>query len=175
MKVCKFCQKQYNTTGKYYCSKSCRAQDTGVGHGKKTGKFIDCNTCKKPIWRKGYQLKKSKVFFCSIKCHAVYKKTLDYSWCSGENQWNWKGGISLLNKQLRKTVEYEEWRKAVFERDNYSCQNCEVTGGYLEADHIKPFSLFPELRTDINNGRTLCKPCHNLIGWKGSHVMKGNV
>lgn len=78
----------------------------------------------------------------------------------GERNYAWKGGITPINKQLRRTFEYEEWRKQVFERDLYTCQDCGQIGGYLEADHIKPFSLYPDLRTKIENGRTLCKSCH---------------
>ncbi len=79
----------------------------------------------------------------------------------GENHPNWRGGITLPNKAARQTVEYKLWRKAVFERDDYTCQNCWVKGVVLHADHIKPFAYFPELRTVIDNGRTLCVPCHS--------------
>jgi len=84
----------------------------------------------------------------------------------GEKHPNWKGGITPINTRIRGSREYKLWRKAVFERDNYTCQNCGQVGGYLEADHIKPFALFLELRFDINNGRTLCRPCHKELGWE---------
>ena len=65
---------------------------------------------------------------------------------SGEGHWNWQGGKTPESKLIRSRVEIKEWRKSVFERDNYTCQECGIRGTYLEADHIKPFAYFPELR-----------------------------
>lgn len=79
---------------------------------------------------------------------------------AGSKNHFWKGGVTPLIRRLRSSVEYQQWRKAVFERDNYTCVNCGKHGGTLNADHIKPFAHFPELRFDITNGRTLCFPCH---------------
>jgi hypothetical protein len=83
----------------------------------------------------------------------------------GKDNPAWKGGVTPVHKKIRGSPEYALWRKAVFERDNYTCIWCgsNNTGGNrttLHADHIKPFSLFPELRLAIDNGRTLCVPCH---------------
>ena len=82
----------------------------------------------------------------------------------GEKSYLWKGGLTKKNKQIRCSLEYRLWRTAVFERDNYTCIWCGIrgnqTGGYLEADHIKPFAYYPELRFAIDNGRTLCRECH---------------
>ena len=78
---------------------------------------------------------------------------------------NWKGGISDKNKLDREKPEYKLWRKNVFERDNYTCQECGARSEknksvYLEAHHIKPYATHPELRLELSNGITLCKPCH---------------
>jgi len=88
---------------------------------------------------------------------------------------NYKGGITTEHERIRKSIEYKAWRKAVYERDGYKCVLCgtEGDGKNLNADHIKGFSQYPELRLDINNGRTLCKKCHvetENYGWKAYNL-----
>ena len=73
----------------------------------------------------------------------------------------WKGGINKENHKIRNSVDYKLWRLSVYKRDRYLCTECGCKGnGNLNAHHIKPFAYYPELRFDINNGTTLCIPCH---------------
>lgn len=83
----------------------------------------------------------------------------------GKDNPNWKGGIYAEHLIIRHSKEMKNWRIAVFKRDNYTCQKCAIKSSkgikaFLHADHIKPFAYFPNLRFDIDNGRTLCAPCH---------------
>jgi len=73
---------------------------------------------------------------------------------------NYKGGITPISEKIRKSLEYRLWREAIFKRDNWTCVWCGLRGGRLNADHIKAFAYYPELRFAIDNGRTLCEPCH---------------
>ena len=61
----------------------------------------------------------------------------------------------------------------MFERDKFTCVWCGQIGGSLNADHIKPFFDYPELRLDISNGRTLCVPCHRLTDTFMSKALRG--
>jgi len=78
----------------------------------------------------------------------------------GDRHPHWRGGITGWQNKIRHSIEYKNWRRAVLERDNFTCQDCGVRGGNLHADHIKPFAFFPALRFEVSNGRTLCVPCH---------------
>ena len=87
----------------------------------------------------------------------------------------WRGGLVEVNQKIRHSMEYKLWREAVFERDNWTCVWCGERGGKLNADHIKPFALYPELRFAIDNGRTLCEKCHKTTetyGWKIINLKK---
>lgn len=77
----------------------------------------------------------------------------------GKDNPNWKGGSSE-NYRIRRTSQYEQWRKAVFERDEFTCQVCGNIECYITAHHLKSVAKFSELALDIKNGKTLCEPCH---------------
>lgn len=89
----------------------------------------------------------------------------------GSRSARWKGGITPINKSWRNSVEAKDWRKAVFERDCYTCQSCgDSSGGNLNAHHIKHFASYPELRFDVNNGITLCEVCHKAAHYKPDSI-----
>lgn len=80
---------------------------------------------------------------------------------------NYKGGRKYYTQteRLKIAAELRQWRNSVYARDDYTCQICSARNGrgkkiVLNADHIKSFVNYPELRLDINNGRTLCVECH---------------
>ncbi len=78
----------------------------------------------------------------------------------GSKNANWKGGLTEIVKGIRRSPEFYQWRKAVLERDNHTCQDCEVTEK-IEAHHIRPIIDYPEGIFEIENGLSLCGDCHN--------------
>jgi len=78
----------------------------------------------------------------------------------GEKSYLWKGGITPENVKIRNSIQMKLWREALLIRDNFTCQKCGQNGGKLQAHHILNFSIYLDLRFDINNGIILCKKCH---------------
>lgn len=68
-----------------------------------------------------------------------------------------------LNRQIRNSAKYKEWRKSVFARDKYICQTCGKIGGNLNAHHIRHFATDISKRFDVDNGITLCYECHKKV------------
>ena len=69
-------------------------------------------------------------------------------------------------------VEYKEWRKSVFERDNYTCMCCNKKGSVsLIADHIIPYYTNKEFCYNVDNGVTVCIECNKYLPTTG-HTVK---
>lgn len=109
-----------------------------------------CILCDKDFKAYPSDKKYNRANFCGRECKV--------KWLRGENHFRFKNASSE-NEKIRKSAEYRKWRTAVFIRDNRQCIWCSSRKN-IEADHIKPFSLFPELALDLSNGRTLCHKCH---------------
>ncbi len=81
------------------------------------------------------------------------------------NRKRWEGveRIADLRPYQGGSWEYTEWRTAVFEQDDYTCQDCGEKGGELNAHHIFQWAWFPLFRYLVWNGKTLCVKCHKKI------------
>ena len=69
--------------------------------------------------------------------------------------------LTPKNKRAREVPEMRLWRKAVYQRDEFTCQRCKERGIYLIAHHIKNFAEYIELRSSVDNGITFCRNCHD--------------
>lgn len=96
----------------------------------------------------------------SRKKMSLSRKGVPRPYLRGESAPTWKGGKTAKSISLRRSVEYRNWREAVYHRDDYTCQSCGSRGGELSPDHIMPVSVYPEMIFDVLNGRTLCRCCH---------------
>jgi len=76
--------------------------------------------------------------------------------------------IKNKTQDRRNAPEYKDWRKAVYIRDDYTCQKCGTKGGQLNAHHIKSYIAHKDLRLSLENGVTLCISCH-----KAEHKKRG--
>ena len=77
----------------------------------------------------------------------------------GADHPGWISDRKLIKRPMW-TAEGKFWRNAVFQRDNYICQDCGERGDKLHAHHIKDYCRYPEFRFEISNGVTLCVECH---------------
>lgn len=135
------------------CRKCYIKSNSGRNHPWYKNGFKKCEKCKKRL--KHHQKNKTNL------CWECYKKQIPH----GKNHPNWKGGLKHLKtvEQTRKHYLYQQWRTAVFKRDDYTCQKSKQRGGKLVAHHIESFDKNISLRLEIKNGITLNKDCHNIF------------
>ncbi len=157
--ACRYCGNKYEGLGRLYCCSLCKNRDRANDPefiAKLSKAQVKRWTPEQRKWRS--ELNKSR----GIRPPG-FKKGHKLGFVGrGDKNPNWKGGITPVHLAIRSSREYKLWRKAVYERDNYTCVWCGVKGNgrNLNADHILPFAIHEDLRLEVYNGRTLCIDCH---------------
>jgi 5-methylcytosine-specific restriction endonuclease McrA len=172
------------------------------GNRKEVANNCKCRVCEKEFYLSFSRIKRGNGKVCSKKCFGLYMRGKRPQ-MSGENHPNWQGGKTSLYNAIRNSPEDNAWRKRIFERDYYTCQDCgNSRGGNLQAHHLWSFSniLSEFLRQysqfspiedketllrlamtyhpfwDISNGLTLCENCHNkTMQPNKTSFIKGNI
>lgn len=158
--ICEVCGKNFQSKNKENANRFCSRECYNTFHKIKNKNRI----C--PVCGKSFEARTSDSKYCSQECHL---KSL-HSYCKGENHWNWQGGLSKENDR-HDSQEYKEWRKKVYEKDNYCCVKC-GSKNKLNAHHILSWKHYPELRYNVANGNTLCEKCHIEIHKKYGYDSK---
>ena len=198
-KNCKSCRElfsvelgQYNSRVKRghtptYCSAKCRENDfeyaerraLSVKDAKRnpiaTQKAIE--TKRLPLFREAARQRAKSQWNDPEKRAAlesgIAMRSQSQSWIShnffkkGTEHPFYKGNATSHKREFN--YEYKQWRKKVFQRDNYTCQECKKLRVKLNAHHIKPWITHPELRYSIDNGKSLCETCHAKQHGKTHH------
>ena len=203
IRICTICNKEFKKPlcriligrGKY-CSKICYYKFRKGKRISISSEFKKGHLLGKRI-QKGQHLSPSTEFKlikgkpnckeCGRKLHSYKAIYCKYHSKSKERSNFWNGGVADKNRGFRlnimRTPEYQEWRKAVFSRDNYICVLCKSLGP-INADHIIKFAdiikafkittieeaIACKPLWDINNGRTLCVPCHRKTDTWGNRI-----
>ncbi len=155
-KNCLVCQKEilvqpYNEKRKKFCSRICLAKKTIAMS------WIGRKHTKEEL-QKMSLVHKNKPRILTEQGRLSFKEKM-----SGINNWKWIKDRSLLkddNKDRGGQLS-RDWGRNVKFRDSWKCrianENC---SGRPEAHHILSWANYPELRYNLDNGRTLCKKCH---------------
>jgi 5-methylcytosine-specific restriction enzyme A len=78
------------------------------------------------------------------------------------------------NARHYQSSEHQRWALAVKRRDGFTCQNCGAIDVRLVADHIIEIDD-GGAHLDVNNGMTLCVPCHNRKTAQAAQARRGRV
>ncbi|MFH1308486.1 MAG: HNH endonuclease signature motif containing protein [Patescibacteria group bacterium] len=144
---CKICKKEFFVKEcwlKYgwgkYCSRVCQFK------GQLRGKFVNCDKCKKKIWRTPRKLKSSKSgkFFCSKSCQTFWRNKK----YSGLNHPLWNGGESMSRAILERS------------RKKIMCKHCNNLDKRILAVHHRDKN---RKNNELSNLIWLCHNCHHLI------------
>jgi hypothetical protein len=171
-KICILCEKQFaaHSGRRTRCPECCKCRQCGakLRHADTSRRF--CGGSCASAW----QFENNEAIAATLAAGRAHpnrglgisraRKGVARPELRGEKNHNWKGGTYRKERQTAMgRIEYKVWRQTVFKRDYFRCVLCGASGVKLEANHIRLWRDYPELRYDVDNGVTLCGPCHKSI------------
>jgi len=145
---CKICQKEFYAKPRHlkigwskYCSIACRTQS------QFKGKYLNCDYCGKPVYRRPADLEKSssQKYFCNRACHCAWENVNRRNL---ENAPNWNGGETIYRIIMDRAGTQKE------------CAKCKIKDKRLLVVHNKDQN---RKNNDIANLEYLCRNCHYLV------------
>jgi hypothetical protein len=133
-----FTVKRSHANKRVTCSYDCAAR---LNEQRLRGEEGVCEVCGKVFYALPHEVGKRR--FCSLACSTENQRAP----VVGRREWD--------RSHRRKT-----WRKEVLRRDDYRCQKC-GSRERLEAHHIMPIGVRPDMAGEVANGIALCKVCHD--------------
>lgn len=128
-----------------------------------------CVHCASPFSIPAWRLKGNPALFCTNKCRYAHKRAGNGASAGprpdmqGDKHPSWRGGKSSMRGDgYTASGKHRAWRRRVLARDNFCCQKC-GDAERLEAHHITPWPDSESLRFVVDNGITLCGPCHDWV------------
>jgi hypothetical protein len=119
-----------------------------------------CLVCEKKFYKKPSAIKNGEGKFCSRECKFQDQRLgIEVR------------GESYNDRQLiRQSSTYRAWRQKAKQLKGNRCERCGIKDRsfckccgnrvFLHVHHIKPFSVYSELRFDPTNASVLCSKCH---------------
>lgn len=105
-----------------------------------------CKICGNEWTTKANQLTKKETYHC-LECLRLSRINSDLTEEDRRNS--------------RDNMEIKQWKRKVYEKDNFTCQCCkDQKSKPLNAHHKNSWNWDKENRFNVNNGITLCEKCH---------------
>lgn len=182
-RVCQHCQAEFSRkvkegyqqfNNRKYCSLACVGLAVSRGNQHAKG-YKHTEEAKEKIsaagkGRKHWNWQDAKSTFpecldCKVRLSArsaLYCRKHRGDHFRGEQHPRWVSDRTKLKQsgdaqKDRRSSAYVTWRRAVWERDGFTCRiNDDECSGRIEAHHILGYTEHPKLRYEVNNGITLC-------------------
>lgn len=156
------CKRCFGKEPSFRAAQNARTDSKSHPHTEETKKFLSELKIGATPWNKG--LSKESDLRVLAYGEATRRTKLMQN-LKGENNNNWKGGVSVIKLPFPNSDRFKEWMKfryAQLMECNFRCYKCSgaFCGNELEIHHLLSQTRHPGMIFDPRNCFVFCKECH---------------